>query len=121
MVGSPGKEKVRNHRNLRLLVILKNFLSCLEMIIDYPFTVDRFEAAITGEEKQKMFEAIGYSEGDLPLESPEEFVNVRLQFHLNKLEVKLIDEKLDHNVISVAALHSVKSTMEKRSSASAIK
>ncbi|XP_055612800.1 intermembrane lipid transfer protein Vps13-like, partial [Uranotaenia lowii] len=52
----------------------------------------QFEAAMTTEEKAKLFKAIGYQENDSPLELPEYYVAQVLQFELQSLEVSIKSE-----------------------------
>ncbi|XP_029725509.1 intermembrane lipid transfer protein Vps13 isoform X2 [Aedes albopictus] len=52
----------------------------------------QFEAAMTPEEKAKLFKAIGYQESDSPTELPEYYVAQILQFELNSLEVSIKSE-----------------------------
>ncbi|XP_039442815.1 intermembrane lipid transfer protein Vps13 isoform X7 [Culex pipiens pallens] len=52
----------------------------------------QFEAAMTSEEKAKLFKAIGYQENDSPTELPEFYVAQILQFELNQLKVSIKSE-----------------------------
>ncbi|XP_058466266.1 intermembrane lipid transfer protein Vps13 isoform X2 [Malaya genurostris] len=52
----------------------------------------QFEAAMTPEEKAKLFNAIGYHEQDSPTELPEYYVAQVLQFELKSLEVSIKSE-----------------------------
>ncbi|XP_055538544.1 intermembrane lipid transfer protein Vps13 isoform X2 [Wyeomyia smithii] len=52
----------------------------------------QFEAAMTPEEKAKLFKAIGYQENDAPTELPENYVAQVLQFELKSLEVAIKSE-----------------------------
>ncbi|XP_055620155.1 intermembrane lipid transfer protein Vps13 isoform X3 [Toxorhynchites rutilus septentrionalis] len=52
----------------------------------------QFEAAMTSDEKAKLFRAIGYQESDTPTELPEYYVAQVLQFELNSLEVSIKSE-----------------------------
>lgn len=56
-------------------------------------------AAMTSDEKQKLFNAIGYQEQATPLELPKEFVAVSLFFELNLLEVVIRNEYLDLSTV----------------------
>ncbi|XP_065079310.1 intermembrane lipid transfer protein Vps13 isoform X3 [Ochlerotatus camptorhynchus] len=52
----------------------------------------QFEAAMTADEKAKLFKAIGYHESDSPTELPEYYIAQILQFELNSLEVSIKSE-----------------------------
>ncbi|EAT37516.1 AAEL010508-PA [Aedes aegypti] len=52
----------------------------------------QFEAAMTPEEKAKLFKAIGYQENASPTELPENYVAQSLKFELNSLEVSIKSE-----------------------------
>lgn len=58
----------------------------------FSFAEKQFEAAMTAEEKAKLFKAIGYQENASPTELPENYVAQSLKFELNSLEVSIKSE-----------------------------
>lgn len=75
----------------------------------------KFQAAMTVEEKDKLFKAIGYHENTVPTELPETYVAVMLQFELN-LEVSIkssIENNKNINVI-LLKLNKVKCCFSQR-------
>lgn len=83
--------------------------------------VKQIEDAMSSEERRKMFEAIGYSEEGIPDETPIDFVEASLNFLMEELEIKLLDEALNNVAVSVASLHKVVCNLSKRSAAAAVK
>jgi vacuolar protein sorting-associated protein 13A/C len=51
----------------------------------------KLEEALTPEEKQKLYQAIDYTEGALPLDFPEEYLEYKLNFNLQKLKCVIRD------------------------------
>ncbi|XP_017049520.1 vacuolar protein sorting-associated protein 13 [Drosophila ficusphila] len=51
--------------------------------------VEKFEAAMTGEEKEKMYKAIGYQENAKPTDLPSSYEAIKMNFKLIALEVGL--------------------------------
>lgn len=47
---------------------------------------------MTSEEKEKLYEAIGYHEGGVDLQLPENYVAITMKFNLNLLEVCVQNE-----------------------------
>lgn len=63
----------------------------------HPFTqfiaaVDQFKTAMTSEEKEKLYQAIGYHEGGVDLQLPEDYVAITMRFNLKLLEVCVRNE-----------------------------
>ncbi|XP_058837903.1 intermembrane lipid transfer protein Vps13 isoform X2 [Topomyia yanbarensis] len=93
----------------------------------------QFEAAMTQEEKAKLFKAIGYQEQDSPTELPEYYVAQVLQFELKSLEVSIKSEvnvdsqdKFANNTrqlerIMLLELNNVLCSIQQRPSAAAMK
>uniref|UniRef100_A0A6B2EM79 Putative vacuolar protein n=1 Tax=Phlebotomus kandelakii TaxID=1109342 RepID=A0A6B2EM79_9DIPT len=80
----------------------------------------QFNAAMTSEEKAKLYNAIGYSENALPTELPEEFVAMRLHFEMNVLEVAIMNDQSSNRVL-LLQLREVNCKIDQRPAASAIK
>ncbi|KAH8253644.1 hypothetical protein KR032_006328 [Drosophila birchii] len=59
--------------------------------------VEKFEAAMTGEEKDKMYRAIGYQENMKPTDLPEEYEAIKMNFKLIALEVGLYKQEMKGN------------------------
>jgi len=55
--------------------------------------VEKFEAAMTGEEKEKMYRAIGYQENAKPTDLPENYQAIKMNFKLIALEVGLYKDE----------------------------
>ncbi|XP_076066395.1 vacuolar protein sorting 13C isoform X3 [Oratosquilla oratoria] len=81
----------------------------------------KLENAMTDEEKEKMFEAIGYSEGDLTPEYPKEFVAFQFEFILEQLSLIVHDEEVDNAEVTKASLVGVKMSAYQRPAADAFK
>ncbi|XP_070507341.1 intermembrane lipid transfer protein Vps13 isoform X3 [Chironomus tepperi] len=82
----------------------------------------KFQAAMTQQEKEKLFKAIGYQENSVPIELPETFVAIRLHFILNCLEVSIksdIDSSIEN--VMLLQLNQVKCSISQRPSAQSIK
>lgn len=82
----------------------------------------KFQAAMTQQEKEKLFKAIGYHENSVPIELPETFVALRLHFILNCLEVSIksdIDNSIEN--VMLLQLYQVKCSVSQRPSAQSIK
>ncbi|XP_017078120.1 vacuolar protein sorting-associated protein 13 [Drosophila eugracilis] len=58
--------------------------------------VEKFEAAMTGEEKEKMYRAIGYQENTKPTDLPDHYEAIKMNFKLVALEVGLYKD--DHSI-----------------------
>jgi vacuolar protein sorting-associated protein 13A/C len=82
----------------------------------------KFQAAMTTEEKDKLFKAIGYQENSIPVELPETFVALRMFFELKCLEVT-IKSDIENSIESVMLLqlNQVKCSISQRPSAQSIK
>ncbi|RZF46695.1 hypothetical protein LSTR_LSTR002558 [Laodelphax striatellus] len=82
----------------------------------------QFAEAMSGEEKEKLFRAIGYQENFVPDDLPVEFVAVRLNFILQCLEVEVRDDDLqDEKSVMRVALNQMELQLEQRPSANAIR
>lgn len=82
----------------------------------------KFQAAMTTEEKDKLFKAIGYQENAAPIELPETFVSMRMHFELKCLEVSIrsdIDNSIEN--VMLLQLNQVKCSVSQRPSAQSIK
>lgn len=60
---------------------------------------DKLHAALTDDEKQKMFQAIGYSEGEGDAIYPEEFIETDLGATIHEISLEFNDEKLEHPTV----------------------
>lgn len=58
----------------------------------FPFAVNQFKTAMTPEEKEKLYQAIGYHEDGIDLQLPEEYVALTAHFNLKLLEVCVRNE-----------------------------
>jgi vacuolar protein sorting-associated protein 13A/C len=91
------------------------------------FPEKQFEAAMTGDEKEKLFEAIGYDESALATELPEHFIANFIDFELNSLVVTVASEVAgpdpieSYKNIMKFKLKAVNCVIEQRPAASAIK
>lgn len=56
------------------------------------FAVDQFKTAMTSEEKEKLYQAIGYHEEGVDLQLPEDYVAITAHFQLKLLEVCVRNE-----------------------------
>ncbi|GAB0096265.1 Vacuolar protein sorting-associated protein 13 [Sergentomyia squamirostris] len=88
--------------------------------------LSQFNAAMTNEEKAKLYSAIGYRENTMPTELPEDFVAMRFHFQLNLLEVAIMNdtgEKRESNLdrVLLLQLREVTCAIDQRPAASAIK
>lgn len=84
----------------------------------------KFQAAMTPEEKEKLFKAIGYQENASPTELPETYVALRLQFELNSLEVSIrsnVEAENSMENVMLLQLNRVKCSVSQRPSAQSIK
>ncbi|KAF4519296.1 hypothetical protein B566_EDAN005234 [Ephemera danica] len=78
---------------------------------------NKFEAAMTAEEKAKLYQAIGYQENAAPAQFPPEFVAVVASFSLGKLLVNVQDEELPGRSVLKLELSNVTSKIQQRPSA----
>ncbi|KAG5677846.1 hypothetical protein PVAND_007566 [Polypedilum vanderplanki] len=82
----------------------------------------KFQAAMTPQEKEKLFQAIGYQENAVPIELPEKFVAMKMHFELNCLEVSIksdIENSIEN--VMLLQLNQVKCSISQRPSAQSIK
>lgn len=68
--------------------------------------MDQFKTAMTSEEKAKLYQAIGYHEGLVDLQLPEDYVALTMHFNLKMLEVCVRNE-----IINPADLSTVLKTV----------
>lgn len=61
----------------------------------------QFKTAMTGEEKAKLYQAIGYHEGGVDLQLPEEYVALTMHFNLKMLEVCVRNEIVNPNTLAM--------------------
>lgn len=76
---------------------------------------------MTDEEKEKLHEAIGYSESGPPPSYPEKFVDILMKFLLKHLTVTVTDEDTGGACVLQIKLDQVTSVIENRSGASALR
>jgi len=81
---------------------------------------DRVQEIMTPEEKQKLYDAIGYQE-NVDMVFPKEYVATMLQVQLKSLRVKLKDAEAKKRDIMCLQLKRVSADLEQRPSANAIK
>lgn len=84
----------------------------------------KFQAAMTTEEKEKLFKAIGYQENSVATELPEHFVALQMHFELNCLEVSIksnIESERSIENVMLLQLNQVKCSIAQRPSAQSIK
>lgn len=104
---------------------------CIKKIILFIFRfffinkAKQVKAAMTPEEKDKLYKAIGYQENDVPAELPESYVATNLEFVLNALEIVIkndeISSELDLDRILFLQLKNVTCNVEQRPGANALK
>ncbi|XP_075230691.1 vacuolar protein sorting 13C isoform X2 [Lycorma delicatula] len=80
----------------------------------------QFQEAMTSEEKEKLFKAIGYQENLAPDDYPVEFVAVKLTFSLHCLEIQIRDEKAVKPQVMVISLNEVTLQCQQRPSANGL-
>ncbi|KAK8381851.1 hypothetical protein O3P69_015099 [Scylla paramamosain] len=81
----------------------------------------KLKSAMSDEEKQKLHEAIGYSESGPPPSYPEKFVDILLKFLLKHLTVTITDEDTGGACVMQLKLDEVISVVENRSGANALR
>lgn len=84
----------------------------------------KFQAAMTTEEKDKLFKAIGYQENSVATELPEHFVALQMHFELNCLEISIksnIESERSIENVMLLQLNQVKCSVAQRPSAQSIK
>lgn len=84
----------------------------------------KFQAAMTTDEKEKLFKAIGYQENSVPTELPETFVAMKMHFELNCLEISVksnIESENSIENVMLLQLNKVKCSVSQRPSAQSIK
>ncbi|KAH8275295.1 hypothetical protein KR026_004712 [Drosophila bipectinata] len=99
--GGEKKEEKTEGQKLKLL-------SQFSQLILFTISVEKFEAAMTSEEKEKMYNAIGYQENAKPTDLPVEYVAILMNFKLVALEVGLYkDESMGLKSYDFASLPSI--------------
>ncbi|XP_035999665.1 vacuolar protein sorting-associated protein 13A isoform X1 [Fundulus heteroclitus] len=78
-----------------------------------------FDELLTVEEKAKLYTAIGYSEVATNPNLPKDFVDMKVNFHMERLSVSIKDKK-DKNEIIKLTVEDLKSTLKQRPGAQAI-
>lgn len=81
----------------------------------------KLKSAMSDEEKQKLHEAIGYSESGPPPSYPEKFIDILLKFLLKHLTLTITDEDTGGACVMQMKLDEVTSVVENRSGASALR
>lgn len=89
--------------------------------------MDKFKTAMTADEKEKLFKAIGYHEDGVETELPVEYVALVAQFKLQMLEICIRDESLapidvtDTLTVMSFQIHGVSCQVDQRPAASGLK
>ncbi|XP_059483152.1 intermembrane lipid transfer protein Vps13 isoform X2 [Neocloeon triangulifer] len=81
----------------------------------------KIDAAMTKEEKQKLYQAIGYQENAAPTQYPHFYVAVKTSFTLGSLQVTVNDEDMTDSEVVKLVISGVKCNLEQRPSALATK
>ena len=81
----------------------------------------QFQEAMSKDEKERLYKAIGYQEHALPSEFPEAYVDNSCTFLLRTLEVELQDEHETTNRVIFTELKGVRCRVDTRSAAEALK
>ncbi|XP_037079411.1 vacuolar protein sorting-associated protein 13-like [Pollicipes pollicipes] len=81
----------------------------------------QLEAAMTTEERQKLYEAIDYQENAAPTVYPAEFEAVQLAFRLGRLAVSVEDEEATPQRVLALSLRSVDASLVQRPAANAVR
>ncbi|XP_065344717.1 intermembrane lipid transfer protein Vps13 isoform X2 [Cloeon dipterum] len=82
---------------------------------------NKIDAAMTLDEKQKLYQAIGYQENAAPAQYPHFFVAVKTSFTLGSLQVVVNDEDIPDGEVVKLVISGVKCNLEQRPSAQATK
>ncbi|KAK7070439.1 hypothetical protein SK128_013369 [Halocaridina rubra] len=83
--------------------------------------VKKIEAKMTDEEKQSLYDAIGYQESRVVTEYPKEYVDIRLEFLLKELDFVITDEEVLGAAVTKARLSHVTTKLQRRSGADALR
>lgn len=78
----------------------------------------KIETAMTAEEKEKLYEAIGYQENAVPTQYPVTFVATRLSFILVRAQVRVLDEDC---LVLVSEMKDFRAQLDQRPAASALR
>jgi vacuolar protein sorting-associated protein 13A/C len=81
----------------------------------------QFEEAMTKEEKERLYKAIGYQENVLPSQFPEAYVDNSCTFLLRTLEVELKDDIGNGKRVVFTELKGVRCRVDTRAAANALK
>ncbi|CAH1406539.1 unnamed protein product [Nezara viridula] len=80
-------------------------------------SITKMQEVLTQEERDDMYKAIGYSEGETPTDYPEVFVEFDLSAIIHKIEIKLIDEH-KINLMTILLTEGVTSVQQRPASKS---
>lgn len=89
--------------------------------IAFVFPAKKIEAAMTPEEKAKLYRAIDYNENAAPAIYPVTFVENRLSFKMNSLDIRLKNDDIESGTILLSSLQEVNALVEQRKSGQALK
>lgn len=81
----------------------------------------QFEAAMTPDEKSKLYQAIDYQENAAPTVYPQAFVDTSCKFVLRMLEIEVRDDSWKVPRVMSTQLEGVKCKLETRAASSGIK
>lgn len=84
---------------------------------------------MTPGEREKLYKAIGYQEGAVPTELPENYIATNMKFELKMLEISVINDsnsktnlqELNENRILLVQLKGVACELDQRPAAAALK
>jgi protein associated with RNAse G/E len=85
------------------------------------YIANKIDAAMTNEEKQKLYQAIRYQKNSSPAEYPPSFVAVKTSFTLGSLQIVVYDEDLAEREVAKFVISGVECTLEQRPTAMASK
>lgn len=74
--------------------------------------MQQFEAAMSPDEKSKLYQAIGYTEETVSVEFPKDYTGLVLAFNLQGIEVRFLDPNDKH--ICTAGITGVDCRIEQR-------
>lgn len=83
--------------------------------------MSKFEAAMSPEEKSRLYKAIDYQENSAPVQFPEAYVDNTCTFILRSLEIEVRDDLFHIPKVVSTELKGVKCRLDTRAAASAIK
>lgn len=108
------------------MYVLISTVIYVSLTLDFFFqTAKQVKAAMTPDEKEKLYKAIGYQENDVPAELPESYVATQLAFVLKALEIVIKNDELSDvdniNRIVFLQLENVTCNVEQRPGGNALK